>query len=68
MPVRRFRSVADMPPPPPYRPLDPDNLRTAFALIRFLHRLRPWRYQRGVRKFRSLEAANQARSEWEAQQ
>jgi hypothetical protein len=33
MAVRKYRSVADMPPPPPGVRLDPENLRMAFDLM-----------------------------------
>jgi hypothetical protein len=33
MPVRKFRSVEEMPGPPALPPLDPDNLRLALSLM-----------------------------------
>ena len=56
MPVRKYRSVADMPGPPPRRPLDPENLRLAFSLMRFARAFRTSGYDPGVRKYASLEA------------
>lgn len=53
MGVRKFRSVADMPGPPPRPPLEPENLRIAFELMELTARLNPVRRPRGVRKFRS---------------
>ncbi len=61
MPVRKFRSVEEMPSPPPGRPLDPENLRQTFRLIGLLYRLRPWRFKPGVYKYRSLEEAKAGR-------
>ncbi len=57
MAVRKFRSVADMPGPPPRPPLQEENLRLAFGLMELTGRLRPARRVAGVRKFRSLEEA-----------
>lgn len=68
MPVRKFRSVADMPGPPPGPPLDPDNLRRAFDLMDFGYRLYPMPYVPGVRKFRSVGEERQHRDEWETMQ
>jgi hypothetical protein len=59
MGVRKFRSVAEMPPPSPLTPLDPENLRLVFSLMG----LTQWLSRRstlvpGVRKFRSVEEAD----------
>lgn len=48
MGVTQFRSVADMPPPEPRPPLDPENLRVAFEWSLALARLRPQPQARGV--------------------
>lgn len=61
MPVRKFRSVADMPGPPPLRPLEPDNLRRAVEMMDLGARLYPLTRQPGVRKFRSLDEAHAQR-------
>ena len=53
MGVRKFRSVEEMPGPPPRQPLDPQNLRMLFGLMGFTHRLAGVRQQPGVRRFRS---------------
>jgi len=66
MGVRKFRSVADMPGPPPRRPLDPENLRIAAQLMDLAHRLSRFRFVPGVRKFRSVEAMDAHRRAWEA--
>ena len=65
MPVRKYRSVTDMPGVRPLRPLDPDNLRIACELTELSFALHPWRFEPGVRKFRSLAEANQHRQEWD---
>jgi hypothetical protein len=57
MPVRKFRSVEDMPGPEPRSPLQAENLRLAFGLMDLTHRLHPVRRRPGVRKFRSREDA-----------
>jgi hypothetical protein len=57
MPVRKLRSVEDMPGPEPRPPLQAENLRLAFALMDLTHRLHPVRRRPGVRKFRSREDA-----------
>lgn len=66
MGVRKFRSVEDMPPPAPRSPLDPDNLREAFALMELARRLSRFSFVPGVRKFRSVEEAGAHRNAWEA--
>lgn len=66
MAVRKYRSVADMPSPPPGIRLDPDNLRRAFDLMDLCARLFPMRGQPGVRKFRTLHAASADRDGLEA--
>jgi len=57
MPVRKFRSVVEMPPPPPLPPLDPRNHTLACDLSTTAARLRPLRFPAGVRKHRSLTEA-----------
>ncbi len=68
MPVRRYRSVADMPGPPRRRPLDPENIRIACELSELAFALHPWRFEPGVRKFSSAGEAARHRQEWERQQ
>lgn len=65
MPVRKFRSIEDMPGPPALPPLAPDNLREAFSMMDLAYRLFPWSYPPGVHKYRSIDAANAARGAWE---
>ena len=63
--LRKYRSVQEMPPVARLEPGDPDNLRIACELSEFACALRPWRFARGVRKFRSIEDASEWRAEWE---
>jgi hypothetical protein len=55
MGVKKYRSVEEMPGPEARPPLDPDNLRIAFAWIKLASELRPGRLRPGVRKYRSLD-------------
>lgn len=57
MGVRKFRSVEDMPGPPPRPPLDPENLRIALGLAGLVSGLRRSRHPPGVRRFRSWDDA-----------
>jgi len=68
MPIRKFRSVTEMPGVRPLRPLDPDNLRIACELTELSFALHPWRNEPGVRKFRSLAEANRHHQGWEKKQ
>jgi hypothetical protein len=61
MGVRKFRSVQEMPGPPPLPRLDPQNLRIAFGLASVGDGLRPLRRKPGVRKYRSWDDALAAR-------
>ena len=66
MPVRKFRSVEEQPPPADLPPLTPETVRLAFEHMELSQRLCPIRFTPGVRKFRSMEEANRAREEDEA--
>jgi hypothetical protein len=68
MGVRKFRSVAEMPPPAPRTPLDPKNLREVCALMELTRRLSRFSFVPGVRKFRSAEEADAHRRAWEAEE
>lgn len=65
MPVRKFRSVADMPEAAFRDPDDPDNIRLACRLSDLAFRLHPRRFPRGVHRYRSIEEAHLARARWE---
>lgn len=63
MPVFRYRSVDEM--PPPWRdPADPGNLRAVSEMLRFYRRstVTPG-LPRGVRRFRTIEALNEERGD-----
>ena len=68
MGVRKFRSVAEMPPPEPLTPLDPENLRLAFSLMGFTHWLSRASLVPGVRRVRSVEEADAHRRAWEREE
>ena len=68
MPIRKYRSVADMPGLQPLPPLDSRNLGIACELTELTFALHPWRLEPGVRKYRSLEEAHRHRQEWEQRQ
>jgi hypothetical protein len=65
VPIQKYRSVEDVPPPPGREPLDPGNLRMACDLSRLAARLRPRRVPGGVHKYRSVDEASQERARWE---
>ncbi|MGV8040214.1 MAG: hypothetical protein AB2L07_09075 [Thermoanaerobaculaceae bacterium] len=65
MPVRRCRSVAEMPPIPPLSPLSAEALHAACELSALAWRLHPVRLEPGVRKLRSVENASARRAWWE---
>lgn len=68
MSVRKYRSVVDVPETPPLHPLDPRNLQIACELTELTFALHPWRFEPGVRKYRSVEEAHRHRQEWERRQ
>jgi hypothetical protein len=65
MPVRKFRSVAEMPSAAMRATLDPDNLRLACDLSEVGVRLAPRRFPPGLHRFSSVVAARAQREEWE---
>lgn len=68
MPIRKYRSVSEMPSVPPRPPLDSRNLDIACQLSELTFALRPWKLEPGVQKFRSVEEAHRHRQEWERRQ
>lgn len=58
MPVRKFRSVEELPAPPTLPACAAETLRAAFELSALATRLRPLRFAPGVRRFRSMEEKN----------
>lgn len=67
MPIRKYRSVEDM-PARRLPPLDPQNLGIACELTELAYRLHPWRFTAGVRKFASIEEASEHRERWRLSQ
>ena len=65
MGIRKFHSVAEMPTARALTPLQPENLRIAFALMKTTRRLSGFALTPGVRKFRSLDEAEAHRRAWE---
>ena len=65
MPVRKYRSVEEMPGVAPRIPLEPENLRIACELSELARKLGGWTLPPGVRRFRSVDEASQARRERE---
>ena len=67
MGLKKYRSVEDMPGPPPRPPLDPDNLRIALGMMELARRLSPHPRVPGVRKFRSFDQMVQVKEETRAE-
>jgi len=65
VPLRKFRSVQEMPSAAWHEPLDPRNLRLACDLSALATRLRPRRFRSGLHKYRSVEEAARSRERWE---
>ncbi len=61
MPVRKYRSVEEMPGVPPRAPHDPENLAIACELSELAAKLYPRKLEPGVWKFRTMEEANRHR-------
>lgn len=55
MPVRRFRSIAEMSNPPSYPSGSPEAIEAMIRLLDTGARFRNWRYESGVYKFRSAD-------------
>jgi len=65
MPLRKYRSVEEMPSPMWSEALDPDNLRRAGDVSALAARLHPRRFPAGLHKYHSIEEASDARKGWE---
>jgi len=65
MPLRKYRSVEEMPSPRWSERLDPENLRRACDVSALAGRLHPRRFPAGLHKYRSIEDASEARRGWE---
>ena len=67
MPVRKYRSVDEMPPAAFREARDPSNLRVACELSALASRLAPRRFPSGLHRYRSVAEASERRREWERQ-
>lgn len=65
MPVHKFRSFEEAREALWGEPGDGEYLRRIAWLWAFAQRLAPRRYPCGVHRYRSIEAANVARDEWD---
>ena len=65
MPVRKYRSVEDMPSAAFRTPLDPVNLRLACEVSTTALRFAPRRFPPGVHRYRSIAEAAERREAWE---
>jgi hypothetical protein len=67
MALRRYRSIEEMPGPPPLGACDPANLRAAIEVSAVCYALNPWRFPPGVHKHASVAEAASERERWLAQ-
>lgn len=65
MPIKKYRSVEQMPSLAWCDALDPANLRRAGDVSALAARLHPRRFPAGLYRYRSIEEASQAREAWE---
>jgi hypothetical protein len=65
MPVRKYRSVEEMPEAAVGVPRDPENLKRACELSTAAVRFAPRRFPPGVYRYRSLDQAWEQRQAWE---
>lgn len=65
MPVAKYKSVIDLPPPPPRVPLDPANLTIVFELSAMCMRLSGRHPRPGLYKNRSLAEAEARAADWD---
>jgi hypothetical protein len=66
VPVRKFRTVVDM-PPAVEGPRGVRGIELACRLSDLATRLRPRRFPAGTHRYRSVESAAEAREAWERQ-
>jgi hypothetical protein len=66
MPVRRYRSIEEMPDLPWRRPGDPELYQALRTLWTTSRRLAPRRFPPGVYRHASVESMNRQRDEWDA--
>ncbi|MFA5594026.1 MAG: hypothetical protein WDA15_01950 [Trueperaceae bacterium] len=61
MPIKRFRSIEDVPPPEGHDPNDPEARRKAEAYFGELSHQLPPLFPPGIYKYRSIEEAGAAK-------
>lgn len=66
MPIRKFRSVEDMPGERGYEPGSPELARAIERVWSFARRTCPRHFPPGVYRHRSIEEAQALREQWEA--
>ena len=67
MPVRKFRSVEDMPGPARHLPGDPALYRTIAGVWTFGARANPRRFPPGVHRYRSIDEMNHVQDQWDTE-
>ena len=67
MPVRKFRSVEEMPGPARYLPGDPALFRAIAGVWTFGARANPRRFPPGVHRYHSIDEMNRAQERWDAE-
>jgi hypothetical protein len=67
MPIRRYRSIEDMPGPPTYAPGSPDGLRALLRVLDFVRRTNPRHHPPGIVRFRSLAQLQDYEDEQDAE-
>ena len=65
MPLQKYRSAEEIPPPPPRTPLDPENLAIVCALSEMCIKLSGRKPPPGLYKNRSLEEAHERLRRWD---
>lgn len=63
MPVRKFRSISEM--PEPWQDRGPELFRTIRSVWAFAARTVPMRFPPGVHRHRSIDEADAQRERWE---
>lgn len=61
MPIKRYRSIEEVPAPERRDPSDPEFLERLFAFLSSPPRRLPPLFEPGIYKYRSVEEANEAR-------
>lgn len=67
MPIRKFRSIVDMPAPASYAPGDPALIRAIDITWTLARHANPRRFPPGVQRFRSIEDMHRAQEARDAE-